>query len=579
MGMLDEFFGGNMMNDPDVMSKLGLITSLLSTKKGENAGAPIMNYTLMQQKNKADERANRTNELQQVAGTYKVLKDLDNQAMLQASMEGRQHTPNPQLAAIEARLGELTGQSPMTRATPQPPQFPPQPPGIPASIASQSSLAVRPELRQPMPPQSGPQGLPQLPQQGQQSQQNLGQLADMAGVPKPVAMGLISAGKPEELMKLIAEGFKVRGSGGNFMKLNPQTGQMDFVGGQVSPSSFPVTAVPGGGLKVQPVQGLNDAIAAQAKAKVSAEKSTESQYEIVPLKMPDGRTLNVTKAQLLQMTGGQPQASSESAPERQVAPDVQGGRDQSRMKILLAERDFLSQQGKTDPALEKEIQLQQGGKGFGYTSGQSTAQESAAQTNPKLQLELLTKSFEDNSKANDSLQFLNASRQAIKQGTFTGALSKPTLLVARFGSAFGIGPQDKVANSEEFLAMAGRQVMGSIKSLGSGSGISDSDREYAAKAMGGSLQLNEQTITRLLDIQEKTTKRGIEMHNSRVDQAEKAGVPSVYDYRIKPYEPTQSQGSSDTKQVMVGQRSVDARRAPNGKYYVKSGSKYYEVQE
>lgn len=46
------------------------------------------------------------------------------------------------------------------------------------------------------------------------------------------------------------------------------------------------------------------------------------------------------------------------------------------------------------------------------------------------------------------------------------------------------------------MATAGRSVMGVIKNPGPGSGISDADREYAAKAMGGQTTFNKESINR-----------------------------------------------------------------------------------
>jgi hypothetical protein len=54
-----------------------------------------------------------------------------------------------------------------------------------------------------------------------------------------------------------------------------------------------------------------------------------------------------------------------------------------------------------------------------------------------------------------------------------------------------------------------------------------------------------------LDIQQRAVIPGVEMQNARVDQAGKAGVPSVFAYKIQPYS-----GSAGT--------SVTAR---NGKAY------------
>lgn len=314
MGLLDGLLGANL-DDPNVALSAGLLGG--AGNWAANLGQGLLGASQMRNKEQADERLNRANELQQISGTYKLLKDMDNQAMLAAQFEGRQHVPNPLLQQIEGRLGSLAGQPSM--APMQPPQGMRPSPQMPTP-AMQGMPQGQPQPAQsqplpPIPPALPPGGAPQSPQ----GQPNLGQLADMAGVPKPVALSLIAAGKPDKLMELIAKGFEMHGSGGNFMQRNPRTGKMDFLGGQMQPNSFPVAANGNGGLDVLPVTGLNEAIAQQTAAKTTAEENAKAQFDVITLPDGNGGTRAMPRSQFL---GGQQRAPLPPIPPARGKPGV-----------------------------------------------------------------------------------------------------------------------------------------------------------------------------------------------------------------------------------------------------------------
>ena len=92
----------------------------------------------------------------------------------------------------------------------------------------------------------------------------------------------------------------------------------------------------------------------------------------------------------------------------------------------------------------------------------------------------------------------------VKGGIYTGALAKPSMMAGRALAAIGDKRYaGRVANTETFQAVMGEQVVNIAKQLGSGSGITNADREFAAKMAGGDIALNEQSISRLMDIQER----------------------------------------------------------------------------
>ena len=104
-------------------------------------------------------------------------------------------------------------------------------------------------------------------------------------------------------------------------------------------------------------------------------------------------------------------------------------------------------------------------------------------------------------------------------------------LSSRLGIKFD---NDPVANTQAYAATMGNQVGQIIKQFGSGTGLSDADREYAEKIVGGKVTLNEQALRKLLDINERAYKNVIEEYNSRANQVMgKPGASSLpYDLRV-----------------------------------------------
>jgi hypothetical protein len=462
------------------------------------------------------------------------------------------------------------------------------------SLAQVPAPANPAQVSQPLPmPSQVPQPQPLASNAGQKRLPTIPELLAGAGIDPRVAavVGRTPEGQRTILTRL-SETYGPRVVNNVLMQYQAN-GQTRFLGGVVSQDSLPVTSDASGKLQGQPIPGSTDYFANRAGAITQAQEGARARNDLVAIPQGDGTVRYVTRAQAVNMTGQQngPQIPTQASPTNpmgygvatQVTPDVQHARDVERLRILLQERsDQLRQYGQVDPALQTEIEAAQGSASdsrnakappweqanslnynapqpapvtptrpsqqVGFPAGQSTAAKVAAETQPKLQLEQLTQSYADNSKANDSLVFIDAAKRAVNGATTTGLFAKPALLAARIGTAFGVTDPKYASDPQVFMAMAGRSVMGVIKNLGSGSGISDADREYAAKAMGGDIRLDNDSINRLLDIQQRAILRGVELHNNRVEQAAQAGVPSVFDYRITPYQPA----ANDPLTVSVG---------------------------
>ncbi len=76
-------------------------------------------------------------------------------------------------------------------------------------------------------------------------------------------------------------------------------------------------------------------------------------------------------------------------------------------------------------------------------------------------------------------------------------------------------PDEDVNNTDEFVGNTAKLVAQNIKNFGSGTGLSDADREYAKTMAGGSTQMTPQAIKRILKINEKVQLSKIKKYNER----------------------------------------------------------------
>jgi|GEM_PF-4011257 len=129
------------------------------------------------------------------------------------------------------------------------------------------------------------------------------------------------------------------------------------------------------------------------------------------------------------------------------------------------------------------------------------------------------KEYESSAGAADTIRSLTEARGQLEKGIVAGSIFSPLELTGRkaIASVFGM-PDEATTNTEVFQASLKEVVLGKIKALGSGSAISNSDREYVAAAVGGDIQLNEKSIARILDILEKSSRSKITAYNNEVEK-------------------------------------------------------------
>jgi hypothetical protein len=88
-------------------------------------------------------------------------------------------------------------------------------------------------------------------------------------------------------------------------------------------------------------------------------------------------------------------------------------------------------------------------------------------------------------------------------GVITGAAAGDRLALQKVGALFGVADPSAITNTEALAAAAGPLVLATVKGLGTGSGISNADRDFAERMAGGNINLDETSLRRMIDIQEK----------------------------------------------------------------------------
>lgn len=116
--------------------------------------------------------------------------------------------------------------------------------------------------------------------------------------------------------------------------------------------------------------------------------------------------------------------------------------------------------------------------------------------------------------AASDISTIHSARDALDAGIFTGQGADLQKGVAKVGSMLGI-EDGRLQNTEMFQQATAARVFDIVKGLGTGSGITDADREFAREASAGNIKFEEGTIRRLLDIQERANRAKITLHNKR----------------------------------------------------------------
>ena len=110
----------------------------------------------------------------------------------------------------------------------------------------------------------------------------------------------------------------------------------------------------------------------------------------------------------------------------------------------------------------------------------------------------------------EAIRQTHDARAMLDEGMVTGAFADPRVMFAKVGALLGMDAS-QASNSEVFKGIIGNQVLTHIRALGANP--SNADRDYIEKVQGGQIALEESSLRRLLDINEKYSRQAIQRFN------------------------------------------------------------------
>ena len=148
----------------------------------------------------------------------------------------------------------------------------------------------------------------------------------------------------------------------------------------------------------------------------------------------------------------------------------------------------------------------------------------------KMGAKTFTEAYEGAKKSAAALSTLNRSIPKL-ENMFTGAFAEQKLNIARYARALGFYPSkagplnlaglDSIVDTETYIADAGQRVADYITNLGAGTGLSDADREYALKIVGGKITADKAALARLLGTLKRYAEANIQQYKDTRKRVEK----------------------------------------------------------
>jgi hypothetical protein len=158
----------------------------------------------------------------------------------------------------------------------------------------------------------------------------------------------------------------------------------------------------------------------------------------------------------------------------------------------------------------------------------------------KGQAEAFGKEQEGAKGAAQVLQSITTARDLLKKGIYTGSAADWRLGAGKALQQAGFNmDQDAIANTEAFKSTMGKQVLAGIKALGAGSAISNADREFMEKIVGGQITLDPKGIERILAIGESVSRAQIASFNKKAKGLQGKAPAGFLPYSLEVEEPAQ----------------------------------------
>lgn len=114
-----------------------------------------------------------------------------------------------------------------------------------------------------------------------------------------------------------------------------------------------------------------------------------------------------------------------------------------------------------------------------------------------------------------ALKNLSESEKMLNDAIISGFGADWRLSFAKAANLVGANNEELIANTEAYMNSMGRQTAEIIKAFGSGTGLSDADREYAQGIAGGSIKISPKAMKKLINMAKKGYMNKLEVHNKK----------------------------------------------------------------
>ncbi len=156
--------------------------------------------------------------------------------------------------------------------------------------------------------------------------------------------------------------------------------------------------------------------------------------------------------------------------------------------------------------------------------GQEVGAKAMAEANVKSFVEFNTKAQD----ARDMIELIDRQTARLEGGMPTGLLAETELNLRRFGELIGLPYDPSVTNAQEFVSEAGKIVADQIKDFGSGTGLSDADREYAKLIAAADITTQQEALFNLLKIRRRSMVETVNSFNKvRTSTAKRVGEQNM----------------------------------------------------
>ena len=160
-------------------------------------------------------------------------------------------------------------------------------------------------------------------------------------------------------------------------------------------------------------------------------------------------------------------------------------------------------------------------------AGQEVGVKAMAEANVTNFVELNTKAQD----ARNMIELIDRQTGRLEGGMPTGLAANVELNLRRFGELIGLPYDPAVTNAETFVSEAGKIVADQIKDFGSGTGLSDADREYAKLIAAADITTQQEALLALLKIRRRAMVETVQSFNKvRTATARRVGEQNMTSY-------------------------------------------------